>query len=524
MTPATDWQVCPGCLQGSLEPPVSKSLAHRVLIASWLAEPYSCTADGLDRLRLTRPASEDLAATAGALADWARLGCRPESGGAAPAAGTASGWPEVDMGESGTTLRLLLPVFAALQSLPGSGPGTPVCLTGHGRLPFRPLTDLQTALRAAGARLEPAGEALRDRSRVLPLAVAAGLNAGTFTLPGNISSQYISGLLFALPLLPGTSRLRLSTALESSGYVRMTEAVLRCYGISFSFDSRDGAGGSWTIPGGQRYCCPGDPAAVTALLETDCSQAAFWLTAVYIGHPLRILRLPYPSLQGDSSISSILTALAAWRRAWLTENGLDPDWTPLAAGTSASAPLPALPYGPLPAQPAAACLNWGQGIWVNCQEVPDLVPIVALAAALTPGCHYLCGLDRLRYKESDRLAATCQSLNVLGASLQPGRMSLDWQPCGGSQPDFTPEVTGSGSPQTGPAALRIAGLEPGQKLKGQVGYCHHDHRLAMMLSVAATVAAAPISLDDPAAVAKSYPDFWSDWESLGGHLLHGEPT
>ncbi|MDD2214828.1 MAG: hypothetical protein PHR21_09870, partial [Oscillospiraceae bacterium] len=389
MTPTTAWQVCPGRLQGSLTPPVSKSLAHRVLIASWLAEPYDQAASGLERLRLTRPPSEDLAATAGALADWARLSRGKAE--AAPAALTVaaphpdSSRLEVDMGESGTTLRLLLPVFAALQSLPGGGPGTPVCLQGRGRLPFRPLTALKTALQAAGAVLEPAGSALQDRSRVLPLTVASGLRPATFTLPGNISSQYISGLLFALPLLPGTSCLRLSTALESSGYVRMTEAVLQCFGIEFYYNPQDGAGGSWTVPGGQHYRSPRDPQAVATLLETDYSQAAFWLTAAFIGHPLQVRRLPEQSLQGDSAISSILTALAAWRREWLTQKGLAPDWTPLGLAPS----LPAQPYGPLPARPAADCLNWGQGVWVNCQEVPDLVPIVALAAALTPGCHYL---------------------------------------------------------------------------------------------------------------------------------------
>ena len=163
-----DVLVKPGLLHGTVTPPPAKSDAHRALIAASLS-------GSLERVRgLPEPLSDDLAATVRCLE------------------ALQAGRSELDCGESGTTLRLLVPVCAAL---PATRRADPLCFTGRGRLPFRPLREYETILGSAGFRLQfPAGMSL-------PLTVSGRLEPGDFDVPGHISSQYVSGLLLALPLL-----------------------------------------------------------------------------------------------------------------------------------------------------------------------------------------------------------------------------------------------------------------------------------------------------------------------------------
>ena len=181
-----------------------------------------------------------------------------------------------DCGESGATLRFLLPVAAAL--------GRETTFRLHGRLPQRPLGPLWEALEAHGVRL----------SRPAPdeLLCAGRLQSGRFALPGDVSSQFFSGLLFALPLLSGPSELHAATPPESAGYIAMTLAALRRFGIATE-PLPDG----WAVPGGQRYRSPG---AVRA--EGDWSNAAFWLAAGALSRPVTVTGLQAESAQGDRAI------------------------------------------------------------------------------------------------------------------------------------------------------------------------------------------------------------------------------
>jgi len=268
---------------------------------------------------------------------------------------------DLPCGESGTTLRLLLPVIAAL--------GYTARFHRSGRLPQRPLSPLYEELAAHGCVLgTPTDE---------PLTLTGQLEPGDFCLDGGVSSQFISGLLFALPLLAGPSTLRLTTALESRSYVDMTLKALRTSGIDIGFD-----GTTFSCRGPQAYWAPDDIA-----IEGDWSNAAFWLCAGALGkRPLTVTDLAADSLQGDRAIIELLRRFGA-----RVEQADD-----------------------------AVTVQGGvlQGIEVDAHDTPDLVPALAVVAAAANGQTTITGAARLRLKESDRLAAVCDVLGRLGADIR----------------------------------------------------------------------------------------------------------
>ena len=265
-----------------------------------------------------------------------------------------------DCGESGATLRFLLPVAAAL--------GRETTFRLHGRLPQRPLGPLWEALEAHGVRL----------SRPAPgeLLCAGRLENGRFLLPGDVSSQFFSGLLFALPLLSGPSELHAATPPESAGYIAMTLAALLRFGI-VTEPLPDG----WAVPGGQRYRSPG-----AVLAEGDWSNAAFWLAAGALSRPVTVTGLQAESGQGDRVILEDLRRFGAE-----VEQNAD-------AVTVRPAPL--------------------HGCSFDVRSTPDLAPPLALLAACAAGTTRITGAARLRYKESDRLASIAAALRALGADVR----------------------------------------------------------------------------------------------------------
>jgi len=242
----------------------------------------------------------------------------------------------VNCRESGSTLRFLLPVFAAL--------GREVTFTGEGRLPGRPMQPLIGQLREHGCTI--------DREK-LPITIAGQLQPGIFTLPGDVSSQYVTGLLFALPLLPGDSEITLTSPLESRGYVDMTLRTLGKFGIVI----RETAQG-FQVPGGQKYL---SPVNCQLSIEGDWSAAAFWLAA-----GVRVTGLDESSAQPDRAIAGLLKEL--------------PGET-------------------------------------DVSQCPDLAPILAVMMAITPGERAIVNAARLRLKESDRLHAMAVNLAALGADV-----------------------------------------------------------------------------------------------------------
>jgi len=358
-----DIRITPAVLKGSVEAVSSKSAAHRIMIMAALCSTPT-------HLLLNRK-NDDMIATARCLE---ALGCgaeeTPEGFVLTPGAVPAQ-LPTLDCGESGSTLRFLLPVAAAL----GCG-GT---FTGHGRLPQRTIAALVKELNRHGCTT--------DRADGLPITVSGQLSGGEFILPGDVSSQFITGLLMALPLLKENSRLRLTTALQSSAYVDLTIHLMKRFGITI-----DVVEGGWDITGGQTYQSPGTIAA-----EGDWSGAAFWLAAGALGGDILSTGLELDSTQGDKAFVDMLAKMGA--PCQISKEGI------------------------------RSCGKIKQPIEADISQVPDLAPMLALLCAAGGQELHMTGGARLRDKESDRLAACAAAITALGGSVEEFPDSLKVHAC-----------------------------------------------------------------------------------------------
>lgn len=417
----------PGRLQGRVSAPPSKSAAHRAILCAALA---ALTSPGEGESILSPlDLSDDIRATLGAVR---ALGVRAalENGVCTVSAGEREpGTVSLDCGESGSTLRFLIPIAAAL--------GVSAVFTGHGRLPSRPIGLYAELLPQHGVSCRTQGG--------LPFAIEGRLTPGYFPVPGNVSSQFITGLLLALPLLAGDSEIILTTPLESAAYVEMTVQAMTDFGVTVERTK-----GGWRVPGGQRY----RPRRHT--VEGDWSQAAFFLAAGALGGDVTVTGLRPDSLQGDKAIAALLAQGGA-RLSW--EDG------------------------------ALRCTagSW-RGVEIDAAQIPDLVPILAAAFSLAQGMTVISHAERLRIKESDRLAAMAQGLSALGAHV---RETAD--------------------------GLVLEGVET---LSGGRAEGANDHRVVMALSVAALRAEGPCTVTDAGSIRKSYPGFFNDYQALGG-FAHG---
>ncbi len=416
-----DITITPAPLSGTLPAISSKSMAHRAMIACMLSDRPTQV-----RLNLL---SEDIRATQNCIHALGGECAETEYGlRISPLRKDPTAHPTLDCGESGSTARFLLPVTAALFC--------GATLTGSGRLPARPFSDVCRALRENGCAIA------RDH---LPIRVEGKLQSGRFSLPGNVSSQYISGLLFALPKLAGDSEIILTTPLESVGYVDMTLSVLRDFGIEITPTPC-----GYLIKGNQTYRSPG-----CYSVEGDWSNSAFWLCAGALGREITVTGLNPHSLQGDKAVADILSRFGA------VCHQTDETVT-VAPGTL-------------------------RGIDIDAQDIPDLVPALAAVAACASGRTRIYNAARLRLKESDRLETVTAALSALGAD--------------------------------------IAQTEDGLCIRGREGLTggcadsFGDHRIAMMLAVAALRADGEVTLTRAQAADKSYPTFFNDYQTLGG-IIH----
>ena len=344
--------VAPGPRAGVIQIPASKSQAHRMLICAALSrEPSRLILDGF---------SADIEATMQCLE---ALGARCEetaNGLSVTPVGVCPAQARLDVGESGSTLRFLLPVLGAL--------GVQAEIRMHGRLPERPLSPLWEVLEAHGMRLQQDGTILHTDGQLI---------AGDYSLPGNVSSQFISGLLFALPLLGGNSTLTVTGALQSARYVSMTEQALAEAGILTKKD-----GPVWQIGGGQRYASP-----AVQTVEGDWSNAAFFLCMGALSATgVTVTGLNSTSLQADRAITETLVRFGA-------ELTVSEDAVTVRRGVL-------------------------HGITLDAGPIPDLVPVVSCLAALCDGETRVENAARLRLKESDRLQTTAALLSALGGSVR----------------------------------------------------------------------------------------------------------
>lgn len=345
--------ISPGTRTGAVCIPASKSQAHRLLICAVLGKnPVTVCCDGLNA---------DILAT---IACLRALGAKiTEDSGALrvePIKETPGGLCVLPCGESGSTLRFLLPVVGAL--------GANAVFLREGRLPERPLEPLLSELVRGGMAFRSEGEKLFCAGRLAP---------GAYTLPGNISSQYISALLFALPRLAGDSTLSITGARESEGYIAMTENALAQSGIRlYKTDS------GYDIPGGQICSLPG-----TVEVEGDYSSAAFFLCMGALSRAgITVSGLRADSAQGDRAVLDTLRAMGA-----VVEE-----------------------------TPSGITVRRGalRGTVIDAGPVPDLIPALCALAAAAEGETRVVNAARLRLKESDRLATTAGLLSALGADIE----------------------------------------------------------------------------------------------------------
>lgn len=357
--------VIPGPRTGQVLIPSSKSQLHRLLILAALGErPVEIAC---------RSISEDIRATAGCLnALGAKISAKeaavPGEAGVLsvepPDLSVCADGAVLDCGESGSTLRFMLPVAGAF--------GASCLVLRKGRLPERPLAPYDAQLEANGMRIEGDGS---------HLTVSGRLTGGEFVLPGNISSQYISGLLMALGALRGQSRLKVEEPMESSHYVKMTEEVLRLAGIRFTKEqagTEDESCTVWTVDGGQTYALP---QRVTA--EGDWSSATFFLCMGALSEAgVLVQGLDPASVQGDRTVLDVLKAFGT--QVKVREDGIF------------------VRKGLL------------RGIELDASQIPDAVPALAALAALCEGTTRIYNAGRLRLKESDRIKSTMHMLRALG--------------------------------------------------------------------------------------------------------------
>lgn len=412
----------PAELSGTVAAIPSKSDVHRKLICAALSQEGGI-------LPLYAPYCDDIAATIRCLTALGASFTKAENGlHAAPIVRQPSA--DLDCGESGSTLRFLLPVALCKCD--------DVSFSGTGRLPERPLGVLIDAMSAHGVHFS---------CNKLPLTAAGTLTGGCYEIAGNVSSQFLSGLLMALPLCGTDSEIRLTTPLQSAAYVDMTLDTLRQFGAEITVSAESGLL-RYYIKGKQTLHYPNDMP-----IDGDWSNAAFWLTAGAIQQNAHIgvTGLNTDSIQGDKEIVRILQASGAK----IEEN---------VSGIIVS------------------CGTISE-FDVNMEKIPDLLPILAVRAALSSGdCRFL-NAERLRLKESDRLASTSAMLRALGGNVD-------------EYPD----------------ALCVHG---GQFSGGTVN-AQNDHRLVMAAAIAALRCTGPVTILGAEAVNKSYPSFFADYAALGG--------
>ena len=344
--------ISPRKLSGSVIIPPSKSDTHRAIICAALSNGVSTVYPIYlsDDINATIKAVSELGAKVEIIADKLIIDGK----------NTFSNQNiKINCKESASTLRFLIPIAAA--------GGINATFIGAGKLPSRPIGIYLDCLPKFGVNCQTQSG--------LPLKLSGKLSAGNYKIPGNISSQFISGLLFSLPLLNGNSTIEITESFESSAYVDMTINTMSQFGITVEkFDN------GYKIPGNQSY------RPTNYKIEGDYSQAAFFIAAAILSDRIQILGLKKNSFQGDSKAINIFKKFGA-NIKW--------DSNDLVI-------FPSDLYG----------------ITIDASQVPDLVPILAVVACFADGTTTITNADRLRIKECDRLAAISKTLNKLGANIK----------------------------------------------------------------------------------------------------------
>lgn len=413
----------PNKLKGTITLPPSKSLAHRAIIAASLARGRSIikNIEYSKDIKATIKAMKELGTMIFEYDDYLEID------------GTTTYMKsncEINCFESGSTLRFLIPVSLVYENN--------LHYTGEGRLGKRPLDVYYNIF-------DKQGIGYLYREDVVDLYIRGQLAPDVFEIPGNVSSQFITGLLFALPLLNGDSIIKVTSPLESKAYIDLTLDILDKFGIRIMNNQYQ----EFIVFGNQSY------KACDYEVEGDFSQAAFYLCAGALGNSIAIKGMNLDSKQGDKSMIDTLKFMGCS----LTESE---------QGVSVYSGL------------------LSSSIRIDGSQCPDIIPVIALSCALSHGVSEIVNISRLRIKESDRLSATVEMINLLGG------IAIE-------QND----------------AMIIQGVET---LHGGKVSVYHDHRMAMLAAIASTVCENAVVIDDKDCVNKSYPSFWDDFKMLGGEV------
>jgi len=417
-------------VRGTVRLPGSKSISNRTLLLAALARGTTTLRDVLD--------SDD---TRYMLEALAKLGVSSGNGAGRTVTvhGVAGPFPgkqaELFLGNAGTAVRMLTAVLALC--------GGEYGIDGVARMHERPIGDLVDALRQLGAQIDYLGNPGFPPLKIHPGKI---MTQAEVSIRGNVSSQYLTGLLIALPLLGTKTRVRIDGELISKPYVEITLNAMRRFGVTVE---RDGWA-SFTVPAAARYVSPGE-----LYVEGDASSASYFLAAGAIsgltgGGPVRVEGVGHNSTQGDVRFSEALEQMGAAVR-------MDENWIEATAGAEAKK------SGKL------------RAVDLDCNHIPDAAMTLAVAALFADGTTTLRNIASWRVKETDRIAAMAIELVKLGATVEEGADYLQITP---------------------PSQWRPATIDT-----------YDDHRMAMCFSLAA-LGGVPVRINDPGCVAKTFPDYF----------------
>ncbi len=417
-------------LNGTVQAPSSKSVAHRIMICAALSRSkcYIKNVSG----------SNDMDATIGCLealgAKFTRNGSTLYLDATNFVEKNSAEHFTLNCKESGTTLRIMIPICAAL--------GLNVTFIGEGRLPFRPLDEYLTLLPEHGVTCTMGDD-------FLPLTIKGKLCGESFSISPKVSSQYVTGMLLALSLLDNDTKLELTSDMVGSQYVDITVDVMQKFGVNVAF-----ADNAFSLNGAQIFTTKAEYAdeSIGINVEGDWSQAAFFLCAGAVSSDVTVTNLDVNSRQGDKAIVEILRAFGA-------DVEINADSVRVRKSSLKGAEIDAL-------------------------DTPDLVPVVAMLSSFAGGVTNIYGVERLKFKESDRLLSTSAMINALGG-----------------QATYTDDC------------MTITGTK---RLTGGIVQSYNDHRIVMAAAVGALLSDGDTTILDAHAVNKSYADFFDDYNSLGG--------
>lgn len=409
-------KVYPSKVNGAIKPPSSKSISHRAIICASLSKGKSIISN-VD-------VSDDIIATVNA---FKNLGVKfnifnktieVESKGISHLQQEKM----IDCNESGSTIRFLIPLMSNAYKTQ---------FKGKSSLLKRPFTIYEDIFNNQNLVFKQNDNYIETVGRLKP---------ANYSIPGDISSQFISGLLFTLPLLDRNSTIEITGKFESKQYVDITIKVLDHFGITIEKTEK-----GFFIKGNQKYH------ASNISIDSDYSQAAFYAVLGCINNDIEIQDLNLESLQPDKRILEFIN---------LMNGSFETKGSNVLIHKSNTT-----------------------GAIIDVSQCPDIAPITSLLAALSKGKTHIINAKRLVIKESNRLLATHKILNALGVKVF---MNED--------------------------SLKIVGTDI---IKGTEVDSFNDHRIAMTLSIAATVASGPITILRAEAINKSYPRFYKDLEQLG---------